>query len=203
MPIKREKPISDDLLTSNEVWKRDPYTPLSARQVSIMTDLSVGQLRERRRTRPPKPPLTFHPEEEDGTQRAVWYPLGEVLAYKQGRLTRPLPPLVRDGQEIANFTAFMTHALPGDEWPFATTREGLPVDFFASIGMGELIDAEGECGWLTLSEYLEELSLWTTDRRVDAERRGLTEAMKPSEGTGAACPKCGQLLGSEHRNCRV
>lgn len=203
MPIKREKPIPDALLISNDVWKLDPYLPLSARQVSLMIDLSVGQLRERRRTRPPQPPLALQHEEEDGTQRAVWYPLGEVLAYRQSRVARPLPPMMRGGQEVMNFNAFMAHALPGDEWPFVTTPEGLSVDFFASLRMGELIDADGACGWLTLSEYLSEMSSWALAQTANAERRGVAHALNQNEAIDSICPKCGRPLGSEHQNCRM
>ncbi len=89
MAKKRDR-ISDELLISKDVWALDPSLPLSTRQVELITGLSMDQLKERRRTRPPKPP---HPYRGDDDKRgsAVWYPLGEALAYKRERLPRSLP----------------------------------------------------------------------------------------------------------------
>lgn len=89
MPKKRER-ISDELLISKGVWALDPSLPLSTRQVGLITGLGIDQLKERRRTRPPKPPYPYRGD-DDKRGSAVWYPLGEALAYKRERLPRSLP----------------------------------------------------------------------------------------------------------------
>lgn len=89
MPKKRER-ISDELLISKGVWALDPSLPLSTRQVGLITGLGIDQLKERRRTRPPKPPYPYRGD-DDKRGSAVWYPLGEALAYKRERLPRTLP----------------------------------------------------------------------------------------------------------------
>jgi hypothetical protein len=206
MPIKREKPISDALLMSNGIWDLDPHLPLSARQVALITDLSVDQLKERRRTRPPKPPLTLQREEDDGALRAVWYPLGEVLAYKQSRLTRVLPPPARPHTTINTFGTFLRFGLPSDQWVFAHTVENQPIDFFASLRLGNLIDPDGECGWLTMDEYLSEMSEWTARQRSNVQTRGMSVNVpeeKQKRKEWPPCPKCGRPKTPEHRGCRI
>lgn len=89
MSKKRDR-ISDELLLAKGVWSLDPTLPLSPRQVGLITGLGIDQLKERRRTRPPKPPFPYRGD-DDKRGSAVWYPLGEALAYKRDRLPRSLP----------------------------------------------------------------------------------------------------------------
>ncbi|MDR3385439.1 MAG: hypothetical protein P4L92_00175 [Rudaea sp.] len=200
MPKKKEKPIPDALLISNDVWSLDPTLPLSARQVALITNLSVSQLKERRRTRPPHPPLPLKVSGRDKKGEGIWYPLGEVLAHKQAQLTRTLPVIVRSGVKIDTFATFMQHGLPTDQWVFAHTLEGQPVDFFASLRLGKLIDPNGECGWLTLEAYLIEMNDWTAGQRSDAQTRGLSGLRAASDvGEVPACPRCGRAKTLHHR----
>src|SRR6478752_5424775 len=129
MPRKRER-IDDELLLANGVWEFDPSLPLSPRQVALITGLGLGQLKERRRTRPPQPPFPFRRDDaKPGT--AVWYPLGEALNYKRERMPRTLPMLGSPTSPPLTFSAFLAQALPDDEWPFQRTSDGLLIDFFA------------------------------------------------------------------------
>lgn len=89
MAKKRDR-VSDELLLGKTVWALGPTLPLSTRQVAFITGLGIDQLKERRRMRPPKPPHPFRGD-DDKRGSAVWYPLGEALAYKRERLPRSLP----------------------------------------------------------------------------------------------------------------
>ena len=198
---KREKPISDDLLISNGVYRLDKHLPLSARQVALITDLSVDQLKERRRTRPPKPPLALKRENEDAESNAVWYPLGEVLAYRASRAARDVPDIVMQ-RGIKTFAEFIAHGGPADQWPFTQTREGLLIDFFAALRMGEWIDPEGECGWMTKGAYLTAVGDWSQTQRGRAERNGF-EAELGKAVELPRCPKCGRVLDENHQGCRL
>ena len=199
MPRKVEK-ISDELLLSNGVYDKDPLLPLSARQVALMTDLSVDQLKERRRTRPPKPPLAFNRGDDADKTRAIWYPLGEVLDYRHQRLARPLPATVIR-PAIATFTELMARGTSDDEWPFAQTTAGMPVDFFLSLTMGEQIDSEGEVGWQSMQAYLVDLGEWSARQRAGAEKRKLDKGLEQPRTATARCSKCGRPLADNHR-CR-
>lgn len=203
MPKKNEKPISDELLVSNGVWDLEPTLPLSERQVALMTIFSVGQLKERRRMRPPQPPFPMKPDDTIKRGAAVWYPLGEVLAYKKAQLARPLPPIARPSPTtIHTFATFLRLGRLSDSWVFAHTTEGQPIDFFASLRLGKLIDPRGECGWLTLDEYLAEMTEWTARQRSQAQTRGLAE-LPAGRDAGAdafpACPRCGRPKRPSHR----
>jgi hypothetical protein len=173
---KRSDRIADDLLLANGVWDLDPTLPLSPRQVSLITGLSVDQLKERRRTRPPKPPFPFRGI-DDRPGSALWYPLGEALDYKRNRLPRPLPPLSPPTAPGRTFATFLTQALPTDVWPFQRTRDGQWIDFFTAVRLGQWNDPEGEaeCAWLTLEAYLREAALWVEQQKSAATARVLKQ----------------------------
>lgn len=189
MPRKRER-IGDELLLANGVWELDPSLPLSPRQVALITGLGLGQLKERRRTRPPQPPFPFRRDDgKPGT--AVWYPLGEALNYKRERMPRTLPTLVSRTSPPLTFSAFLAQALPDDEWPFQRTSEGLLIDFFASLRLGLLSDQTGDgvCAWLSLSSYLDAMKTWVADQQAKAMARSLSATLTQDGGTPKRRPR--------------
>lgn len=196
---KKHEPIPDGLLLANGVWDLDPTLRLSPRQVSMLTALSEGQLKERRRTRPPQPPRTV--ERKKGT--GVWYPLGEVLAYKANGLARPIPRIKRS-TGITTFAKLLEEGGPDDVWPFSRLKTGQLVDFFVGLRLGDLVDhTAADDGWMTLGEYL-------ADTAQQVERQGKLMARRVlDQKTPAAkarvrtvCPKCAQPL-TDHHRCRI
>lgn len=201
---KRSDRIADDLLLANGVWDLDPTLPLSPRQVSLITGLSVDQLKERRRTRPPKPPFPFRGI-DDRPGSALWYPLGEALDYKRTRLPRPLPALAPPIAPARTFATFLTQALPTDVWPFQRTQDGQWIDFFTALRLGRWINPEGdgECIWLTLEAYLREMALWAEQQKSAMAARLLARELDPSSRTGGEVSgeiKAVRRRGSNHRS---
>lgn len=179
MPKKPDR-ISDELLLANGVWDLDPTLPLSPRQVELITGLSMDQLKERRRTNPPKPPFPFR-SDDDKPGSAIWYPLGEALAYKRTRLPRPLPALAPPTAPVRTFATFLTRALPTDVWPFQRTQDGQWIEFFTALRLGRWNDpeGEGECVWLTLEAYLREAALWAEEQKSAMTARVLEQEIAP------------------------
>ena len=173
MPRKRER-IGDELLLANGVWELDPSLPLTARQVALITGLGIGQLKERRRTRPPQPPFTFR-RDDARPGSAVWYPLGEALSYKRERMPRILPALTSPTLPILTFTAFIEKALPHQKWPFQRAADGSLVDFFASLRLGPMSDPNGDadCLWLTFKTYLDTMAQWAAQNQSAALKRSI------------------------------
>lgn len=197
MPAKNDR-IPDELLLSNGVWDLQRTLPLSPRQVELLTALSLDQLKERRRTTPPKPPLPF--QAEDGKPGlAVWYPLGEVLDYVRGLLPKQSSG---ESMPIRRFDDFLARALPGDLWPIARLQTGQPIDFFASLRLGDLVDPEADCGWLPLAEFLDETSAWAEQQRSGLTARKLGAAFDVPVSDLPACLRCGAPHADGHR-CRL
>lgn len=173
MPRLRER-IGDELLVANGVWEFDPSLPLSPRQVALIIGLGVGQLKERRCTRPPQPPFPFR-RKDAKPRSAAWYPLGEALAYKRERMPRVLPAMTSPTMPAVTFSAFLTQALPHEKWPFPRAAEGSLVDFFASLRLGALSDPNGDadCLWLTFETYLDTMAQWSTRHQSAALKRSL------------------------------
>jgi hypothetical protein len=188
MPKKVDR-IDDALLLANGVWDLDPTLPISPRQVELITDLSVDQLKERRRTRPPKPPRPFRGD-DDKPGSAIWYPLGEALDYKRSRLPDGFPAPTRSAQ---TFAAFLDTAAPDDRWPMARLQSGQLIDFFASLRIADLLDPDAPCEWLSLTDILAQTVQWSSmqNARLDA-RRLAAELPPPAPPAGSSlCPHCG------------
>lgn len=196
MPAKNDR-IPDELLLSNRVWDLQRTLPLSPRQVELLTALSLDQLKERRRTKPPKPPLPF--QAEDGKPGlAVWYPLGEVLDYIRSLLPR-LPS--GEAMPIRTFGEFLDRAMPSDSWPMARLQTGQPIDFFASLQCGDLLDPHAECEWISLPDFLDETSAWAEQQRARLAARRLGAAVEAPEPTAPPCARCGRADTPGH-SCR-
>jgi hypothetical protein len=197
MPKRGDDPIPDLLLLSNAVHDLDRDLRLSPRQVHRMTGLSLGDLAEYRRTRPPKRPLAVMSEKKGAK---VWYELGEVLDWRKARK----PVLQKPSGGIKTFTAFVARGRMEDEWVFARTKEGQLVDFFASLRLGPLLDYGADCEWLTLAEYVKQSKSWANELSAQALMRHLNspDVLRVANSTTETlCPKCGRLMKGVHR-CR-
>ena len=200
MPKRGDDPIPDALLLSNGVHELDRDLPLSPRQVRLMTGLSRGDLAEYRRTRPPKPLLAVVSKKKGAK---VWYELGEVLDWRKAR--KPVLQKSKPSGGAKTFTAFIARGRMDDEWPFARTREGQLVDFFASLRLGPLLDYGADCEWLTLEDFVEESQRWASEVKAQAVARHLSrpEVLRvPDAAATATCPKCGHAVEGAHR-CRL
>lgn len=78
--MPRRKHAIDDETLRREVGDLADEVLLLPQQVTLLTGLSVGQLKERQRTRPPKHP---HPEPREKERKALWYSLGAVRRYRE------------------------------------------------------------------------------------------------------------------------
>ncbi|MEO7324628.1 MAG: hypothetical protein ABIW82_07345 [Dokdonella sp.] len=198
MPKRGDDPIPDSLLLSNGVHELDRDLRLSPRQVHRMTGLSLGDLAEYRRTRPPKRPLAVVSEKKGAK---VWYELGEVLDWRKARK----PVLQKPSGGIKTFTAFVARGRMDDEWVFSRTKEGQLVDFFASLRLGPLLDYGADCEWLTLEDFIEESQRWANELKAQAVSRHLGRPgllPVPEATSKPACPKCGRAMEDAHR-CRL
>jgi hypothetical protein len=150
---KRVPAIDDDTLHREVGHLADDLLLLPA-QVTLITGLSVGQLRERLRTKPPQPP---HPEPRERPREALWYSLGEVRRFRAWRAERAVlnAELVKRGF-VPGFTAWLhadDHA--SENWPFALIGPNRrPVDAWATIRGEILMGRTDTIQWLTLDQYL-------------------------------------------------
>ncbi len=58
------------------------------------------------------------------------------------------------GISFSNFLSWIDFAKPDDIWSFLIRRNGGPIDFWASLALGDQLDDEDTCEWLRLDEYL-------------------------------------------------
>lgn len=151
---KRVPAIPDDILR-REVGHLADDVLLLPIQVTLLTGLSVGQLKERLRTRPPQPP---HPEPRERPKEALWYSLGEVRRFRAHRVERAAmnAELAKLGFRAGFAMWLNTGTVQSDPWPFALVGpHKRPVDVWGTI-RGEVAMGRGDrISWLTLPEYLE------------------------------------------------
>ena len=196
MPKRGTDPIPSALLISNGVYELDPDLRISPSQVVMLTGLSLGQLKEYRRTRPPTPPLPV-PRDKKGSK--VWYQLGEVLSWRAAR--SPQPDAHVKGPPT--FHALVSRGTLADKWPFARTAVGQPVDFFASLRMADSLDHGAAVVWLSLEEYLRDVSTWAARKNAEAIARALARPdVLPKPEAMETCPRCGKALNPPHI-CRL
>ena len=151
---KKALRIPDEVLREPSLWGLQRAALLTTPQVAFLIGMSVDQVKERRRTRPPKPPFPLKPDVDAKRGSAVWYALGDVLDYLRSRM--PTPESAR-ALSFASFSTFLSSAMPDDEWPFARAITGAPVDLIASLRSGDLTDPEEDCAWLSLADYLAQM----------------------------------------------
>lgn len=162
---KRLAAIPDDVLIREAGHLSDELL-LLPRQVQFLTGLSVGQLKERLRTRPPKPP---HPEPREKPRDALWYSLGEIRRYRGARAEQAEvnAELARRG---FGFAAWLANH-PSNPWPFALVGPNRrPVDIWATIrGEAPMSRTDG-LAWFTLDDYLRERLRASLDETEAADR---------------------------------
>jgi len=151
---KRVPAIPDDILRREVGHLADDVLLLPV-QVTLLTGLSVGQLKERLRTRPPQPP---HPEPRERPREALWYSLGEVRRFRAHKveLAAMNAELAKLGFRAGFATWLNTGTVQSDPWPFALVGpHKRPVDAWATI-RGEIAMGRADpISWLTLPGYLD------------------------------------------------
>jgi hypothetical protein len=73
--VPKRIPATTDEVLRREAGALPDEVLVLPEQMIILTGLTVANLKERMRTRPPKPP---HPEPRDKPGQALWFSLGEV-----------------------------------------------------------------------------------------------------------------------------
>lgn len=127
-------------------------------QLILLIGLSVDQLKERHRRKPPQPP---HPEPREKPKQSVWYSLGEVRRFRAARAEKAaLDPevnaeMARRGKNPGFATWLNTANAQSEPWPCGIVApHGKPVDAWATI-RGEVALGRGDrIRWLSLDEYL-------------------------------------------------
>jgi hypothetical protein len=133
---------------SDELW-------LIAAQVGMLLGRSQDQLSEDRKVGNPPP---FKKDGGSiryrlGTVRDHMFGLPEFSNTTQARVAAGNAHL---GIPYSNFASWIDFAKPDDIWPFLVRRNGGPIDFWASLALGDQLDDEDTCGWLRLDEYLKQ-----------------------------------------------
>ena len=154
---KRIPAITDEVLRREAGMLADEALVLP-QQMIILTGLSVASLKERMRTRPPKPPI---PEPREKPGQAVWYSMGEVRRYRQWvaeeQRLNVVTGLRRGG--FASFADWVNRGKPTDPWPIASLGpQKRPVDFWATLRGEVRMSRTDDCLWMTLAEFLHQRS---------------------------------------------
>ena len=150
--MPKRVPAIDDLTLRREAGQLSDDVRLLPSQVTLLTGLSVGQLKERRRVKPPQEPF---PEPREKKRKAVWYSLGAVRAYRVwlAEAAELDAELTKHG--FANW--LNTADLQSDPWPCAIVGPyKRPVDFWATVRGEVAMDRKDACMWLSLGEYLDQ-----------------------------------------------
>jgi len=164
--------VSDEVLRREVGMLADDVLLLPS-QLIMLVGLSIDQLKERQRRKPPQPP---HPEPREKPKQAVWYSLGEVRRFRAARAEKAAfdgevnAEMARRGMN-PGFAAWLNTAhVQSDPWPCAIVGpHGKPVDAWATI-RGEVAMGRGDpIRWLSLDEYLDarQMAAMAEARAVD------------------------------------
>lgn len=194
--MPKRKPAIDDDTLRREVGHLADEVLLLPQQVSLLTGLSVGMLKERLRTQPPKPP---HPEPREATRKALWYSLGSVRRYRewvseQAEANAAIAKK-RQGQRLPGFSAWLA-AASTEAWPVALVGPSKrPVDAWSTI-RGEVEMARSDrIQWMTREEYLAAMGDWVDaarlalDREISERRSGKREQQLRARGDTFGKPR--------------
>jgi hypothetical protein len=99
----------------------------------IVTGFSVYQLKDRMRTRPPKPTL---PEPSEKPGQSGWYSMGAVRRYRQwaAEEQRIHQATGRRRGDFSTFAVWLNRRRIGDQWPMTLVgKRQRPVDFWATF----------------------------------------------------------------------
>jgi hypothetical protein len=157
MPPRRPA-VSDEVLRREAGMLADDVL-LMPSQVILLVGLSVDQLKERQRRKPPQPP---HPEPREKPKQSVWYSLGEVRRFRAARAEKAAldaevnAEMARRGKNPGFASWLNTANAQSEPWPCAIVApHGKPVDAWATI-RGEVAMGRGDSiRWLSLDEYLD------------------------------------------------
>lgn len=173
---KRLPAITDEVLRREAHMLTDDAMLLPT-QVIILTGLSDGQLKERRRLTPPKPPL---PEPREGGHAGVWYSMGAIRAYlaerkEEAEINAELNKRDRVEREL-RFSAWLGTPNIATLWPFAVVGpHKRPVDIWATIRGEVAMGRADPIRWLSISEYLEaRLKAAVAEQRAEDRAVGVT-----------------------------
>jgi len=196
MPRLTPSAVMDDpLLLAFD--KLPEHQLLTASQVATVLQVSGRWLEERRAKGEPPPWM------EVG-KRMVRYAAGPLRSWLRGQLqTAPASsheasqrraadiagldePILRGGRrkkpQQSSFNAFLAHALPDHEWPFALVgSHQRPVDFIEALTME--LDDEVSCVWLTLGDYLTKLRDAAQGEEADALADDLDGVFPQAKGS--------------------
>jgi len=151
--MPRRKPAIDDETLRREVGDLADEVLLLPQQVALITGLSVGQLKERQRTRPPNPP---HPEPREKERKALWYSLGAVRGYREWVKEQAAVNAAIAKRQFGGFAAWLNGAdLQSEPWPCAMIGPfKRPVDAWATIRGEVSMGRSAFIRWLDLDQYL-------------------------------------------------
>ena len=179
--MPRRKPAIDDETLRREVGSLADEVLLLPVQVVLICGLSEWQLKEHRRTKPPKPP---HPEPREKPRDAPWYSLGECRGYRKWKQEQAAANAVmakrKAGRGFAGFAAWLNTANAQSEpWPCAiVVPYGKPVDAWATIRGEVAMGRADPIKWLTLGAYLN-----ARQKAALAESRATDRAEAVAEST--------------------
>jgi hypothetical protein len=138
--------LGDREALSDELW-------LIAAQVGMLLGRSQDQLAEDRKVGNPPP------YKKDGG--SIRYRLGTVRNHMFGlpefnntTQARVAAGNAQLGIPFSSFLSWVDFAKPDNIWPFLIRRDGGPIDFWASLALGDKLDDADTCEWLRLDEYL-------------------------------------------------
>lgn len=153
--------LGDREALSDELW-------LVSSQVGMLLGRSLDQLDEDRKAGVPPPFIPLGP-------KSVRYKLGSVRDHMLNRqeYSNTTEARLASKSALLSFSSWMDTALPSDERPFLIRRNGGPVDFWRSLSMGESLEGDEECVWLSFAEYLAR----RRDAAMEAERDAVGEAV--------------------------
>jgi hypothetical protein len=189
---KRRPAISDETLR-RELGLLDDGVLLLPQQVILVCGLSEGQLKEHRRTDPPKPPL---PEPRTKPREAPWYSLGACRRYRVWKQEQAVvnAETARRKSGRRNTTGFAewlnSSRVQSEPWPCALVGPyKRPVDAWATIRGEVTMERSDRIEWLTLLEYLDARSA-SAKQQGEAEDRVINQA-----AANARAAKAGTVTG--------
>lgn len=192
---KRRPAISDETLR-RELGALDDGVLLLPQQVILICGLSEGQLKEHRRTDPPKPP---HPEPRTKPREAPWYSLGACRQYRAWKQEQAdaNAEIARRKSGHRNTTGFASwlnsSTLQSEPWPCALVGPfKRPVDAWATIRGEVKMGRSDRIKWLTLFEYLNARLQSANDQAVAEDRvanQAVADARAARAGTVNGPPR--------------
>lgn len=156
--------LADRKTVSDDMW-------ITTHQVALLTQRSYDQVEDDRKAG--IGPKWTKPYGERG---AVRYRMGAVRDFM---LEQPEFGNLLD-QQIAlgtlSFGTFLDTAGLDDAWPFLI-HQGVPVDFFHSLTLGEALSDDDRAVVLSLDEYLSQRKAAAVERKVNEGRTTLGDAV--------------------------